>query len=802
MSLFEPVGLGDVELGHRIVLPPLTRLRANEKGVPSGLDTEYYRQRAQAAGTLLIAGALINDDDEAHSSTPGIYTSDQIKGWKKVTGAVHQQKSLIFLQLWSIGRYSAGKNYGGKAEPVGAPIDELSTADINDVVKDHVRAARNAIAAGFDGVEIHGAHGCLLNRFLYDDNNRDDKYGGSIENKVRVFFDIIDAVSDAIGSSKVGLRLSPFDSNYAYGPIPIFSYLLARLEQKKKEGREIAYVHLVEPRNSIENSDFIRHIWSGALIRAGGFTPKTAAEAVKDDPELLIAFGRYFISNPDLVRRLQDNLPLAKYDRSTLYSQDAKGYTDYPNYDEQVERERLHQPKKSRLQKKLILNAFAMTTPNHLSPGLWRHPSSDTSNYNKVEYWVNLAKLLERGKIHALFIADTLGPYDVYGGPRNIRPAVTTGTQFPVGDPALAVSAMANVTEKLAFGVTTSTTYEHPYTVARRFSTLDHLSNGRVIWNIVTSYLESAAQMYGLETQIDHDERYGKGEEFLEVCYKLWESSWKDDAVIRDKAQGIFADVNKVRPIHHEGKYFKVDGVHINEPSPQRTPLLFQAGTSKRGSEFGTKHSELIFISGFNSARTGQTVADLRKQAEEQGRGADQIKIVVSVALILGETDEEAQQKYNDFLSYADVEGALTLFGGWTGSDLAKFRDDDDFRFEGPPAIQSTVLSIDDSRRWTKADIAKELILGGFSRKIVGSPTTVADELERWATESDLDGFNLAHITSPGSFEDIVNLLVPELQRRGIFHDDYDSTETARGQVFGHDHLPSDHPGYQYKWLD
>ena len=133
---------------------------------------------------------------------------------------------------------------------------------------------------------------------------------------------------------------------------------------------------------------------------------------------------------------------------------------------------------------------------------------------------------------------------------------------------------------------------------------------------------------------------------------------------------------------------------------------------------------------------------------------------------------------------------------------MENFGDDVFFFLEGPPAIQSTVLSIDDSRRWTKADIAKELILGGFSRKIVGSPTSVADELERWATESDLDGFNLAHITSPGSFEDIVNLLVPELQRRGIFHDDYDSTETARGQIFGHEHLPSDHPGYQYKWLD
>lgn len=802
MSLFQPVRVGDIELQHRIALPPLTRLRANENGVPNGLDAEYYKQRAQEGGTLLIAGALVSDDDKAHRATPGIYTTDQIKGWKHVVKGVHDKNSFIFLQLWSIGKFSKGKTFGGPDEQENASISDLSNADIKNLIQDQVQAAKNALSAGFDGIEIHGAHGYLLDRFLHDDNDRTDKYGGTIENKVRIFIEIIDAISTVVGPSKIGLRISPFDSDYTYGPLPVFSYLLALLEQRRKNGSGIAYIHLVEPRSPSESSEFVRQIWSGILIRAGGFNPQTARTTAEGDPKVVIAFGRYFISNPDLVRRLRDNLPLAKYDRSTFYTQDAKGYTDYPNYEEEVKLNQLHKCKKPRLQKKLILNAFVMTTPNHLSPGLWRHPSSDTSHYNKIEYWVELAKLLERGKLHSLFIADTLGPYDVYGGPKNFEPVVRTGTQFPVGDPSLAVSAMAAVTSHIGFGVTTSTTYEHPYTIARRFSTLDHLTNGRVIWNIVTSYLDSAARMYGLENQVDHDERYNKAEEFLEVCYKLWESSWKNEAVVRDRKTGVFADVDKVRPINHEGKYFKVDGVHINEPSPQRTPLLFQAGTSKRGSDFGTKHSELIFISGFNPSSASKTVASLRKQAQEQGRGAHQIKIVASVAVVIAETDEKAQQLFDEYTEYADLEGALALFGGWTGSDLSKYGDNDDFRFEGPPAIQSTVISIDDSRRWTKAHIAKELILGGFSAKLIGSPKTVADKLEDWAYEADLDGFNLAHITSPGSFKDIVDLLVPELQRRGLFHQDYADVQTVRGQVFGQDQLPPDHPGYKYKWLD
>lgn len=813
MSLFSPIKVGDVELKNHIVHPALTRLRAVKNGAPNGQEVEYYKQRAQDPGTLLIAGALVKNELEPDTNgevyIPGIFTKPQIDGWKRVTKAIHDRGSYAYLQLWSIGKILPEGGAKIFEQPKENVINQLSEDQVQSLVTEHVEAAERAIKAGFDGVEIHAAFGYILNQFLQPSNERTDQYGGSIENQTRIILEIVDAVSQKIGAQKTSVRVSPPSENdgEGYTYLPILTSLVSQLELRKRAGEEISYIHVVEARNPALNesvSSFLRHLWSGVLIRAGGYDLKSAKTTVADDPKSLIAFGRLFISNPDLVARLRDGLPLEGYNRSTFYSNDTKGYTDYKNYEasgppSKKVRTNGHEAKPDK--KKFILNAFVMNTPNHLTPGLWKHPESSTEDYNTIDYWSNLAKVLEKGKIHTVFIADTLGPYDVYKGPHNYKTVVETGTQFPVLDPSLVVPVMAAVTENLSFGVTTSTTYEHPYTVARRFSSLDHYTKGRVIWNIVTSYLDSAARLYGLPEQIDHDERYNRAEEFLDLCYKLWESSWKDDAVVKDKLRGIYADKTKVREIQHHGDHYKSEGVHISEPSPQRTPLLFQAGTSKKGSEFGTKHSELIFVSGFNPTKTASTVAGLRAKAKEQGRDPASLKVVASVALIVGETDEAAQQRYDEYVSYADIEGALALFGGWTGYDLSKYGDDEDFRFIELPAVQSTVLSIDDSHRWTKSEIAKNLILGGFGAKFVGSPSTIADQLETWADEADLDGFNLVHITSPGTFEDIVEYIIPELQRRGRFREEFESPgATARGQIFGHDHVSPDHPAYQYKW--
>jgi len=244
--------------------------------------------------------------------------------------------------------------------------------------------------------------------------------------------------------------------------------------------------------------------------------------------------------------------------------------------------------------KEILINAFHMNSIGHISPGMWSHPRDQSLNYNKIEYWTELAKTLERGKIDALFIADVLGVYDVFRG--NANAALSQAVQVPIHDPLMLVPAMASVTEHLCFGLTGTLTYEPPYTFARRISTLDHLTNGRLAWNIVTGYLNSAAKGLGLEKQSGHDDRYEIAEEYMDVVYKLWEGSWEEGAVIRDKTSRVFADPEKIHKVSHQGRNFELNAYHLCEPSPQRTPILFQAGASKRGSEFAAKHAECVFI--------------------------------------------------------------------------------------------------------------------------------------------------------------------------------------------------------------
>lgn len=228
--------------------------------------------------------------------------------------------------------------------------------------------------------------------------------------------------------------------------------------------------------------------------------------------------------------------------------------------------------------RQIRFNAFDMNCVAHQSPGLWRHPEDQSWRYKDLEYWTELAKLLERGRFDGLFIADVLGTYDVYGA--SDEAAVRQAAQIPVGDPLLLVSAMALVTEHLGFGITTGTGFEHPYPFARRISTLDHLTKGRIGWNVVTGYLPAAARNMGQTDQPAHDARYDHADEYLEVLYKLWEGSWEDDAVVRDRERGVFTEPGKVHHIGHSGTHFSVPGVHLAEPSPQRTPVIYQAGSS------------------------------------------------------------------------------------------------------------------------------------------------------------------------------------------------------------------------------
>ncbi|MGX1567399.1 LLM class flavin-dependent oxidoreductase [Streptomyces sp. NPDC055506] len=454
--------------------------------------------------------------------------------------------------------------------------------------------------------------------------------------------------------------------------------------------------------------------------------------------------------------------------------------------------------------RRIHLNAFDMACVGHQSPGLWRHPDDQAHRYTDLDYWTGLARLLERGGFDSLFIADVLGAYDVYQGSRDA--AVRQGAQIPLSDPLPAVSAMAAVTERLGFGVTVSLTYEQPYKLARTLTTLDHLTKGRIAWNVVTSYLESAARNLGLGEQVGHDDRYEVAEEFLEVCYKLWEYSWDDDAVVRDRERGVFTDPGRIRDIAHKGRHFTVPGVFLSEPSPQRTPVVFQAGASPRGRAFAARHGEGVFINAVTPQATRRVVDDIRAKAAAEGRDPYSVKIFILLTAITAPTDEEARAKHADLISYASHEGALALYGGWSGLDLSELAPDQPLEYVDTDAVRSALAifsTADPTRRWTPDDVARYLGIGGIGPVVVGSPATVADELERWVEEADIDGFNLAYAVTPGTFADFVDLVVPELRSRGRLPEEPSAT-TLRERLHGPGSGPrvrADHPAAEYREL-
>lgn len=452
--------------------------------------------------------------------------------------------------------------------------------------------------------------------------------------------------------------------------------------------------------------------------------------------------------------------------------------------------------------KKISFNAFEMNCIAHQSPGLWRHPQDRSVEYKDIEYWTDLAQILERGFFDGIFIADVLGIYDVYH--QSAEHALTGAVQVPVNDPLQIVPAMAAVTKHLGFGVTTSISFEHPYPFARRISTLDHLTKGRVGWNIVTSYLESGSKNLGLKTQVNHDNRYDIADEYLEVLYKLWEGSWEEGSVLRDRESGIFADHKKVHPIQHEGKYFTVPGIHICEPSPQRTPVLYQAGASSRGQKFASQNAECVFIAAPSKIATKKVVQGIRQKLAQESRDPYSVKIYALLSIVTDETDAKAQAKFKEYQSYGSYDGALTLLSGWSGVDFSQYQPTDKVEYIQTNAIQSLLdsyVNADPERVWTIEEIANWNSLGGNGPVLVGSAETVSDALQQWVEDTDVDGFNLAYILAHQTFADVVEFIVPELQKRGVYQTSY-AQGTLREKLFGAGpYLPENHRGAKYRNL-
>jgi FMN-dependent oxidoreductase (nitrilotriacetate monooxygenase family) len=451
--------------------------------------------------------------------------------------------------------------------------------------------------------------------------------------------------------------------------------------------------------------------------------------------------------------------------------------------------------------RQIRLNAFDMNCVGHIQHGMWAHPRDRSMHYTDLDHWVSLAQTLERGLFDGLFLADILGVYDVFQGQPDA--SLRNAVQIPVNDPLLLVPAMAYATRHLGFGVTCNLTYEPPYTFARRMSTLDHLTKGRIGWNVVTGYLDSAARGMGLAQQPEHDSRYDVAEEYMQVVYQLWEGSWEDAAPLHDRERRLYADPARIHRVKHEGKHYKVDAIHLSEPSPQRTPVLYQAGASARGREFAAAHAECIFVNGQFRHNVRDIVADIRAQTKTFGRDPHDIKVFVGATVVVAPTDAEAQDKLAEYRAYASSEGALAHYSASVGIDFSRYGPDEPIRFVSNNAMRSNLEAITVRSRdseWTLRKLMQMMVLGSRQAPIVGSPSRVADEMLAWMDEADVDGFNLSRTVVPECVEDFVALVVPELQSRGAMKQAY-AHGTLREKLFGGSaRLPPGHPAARCRW--
>ena len=419
--------------------------------------------------------------------------------------------------------------------------------------------------------------------------------------------------------------------------------------------------------------------------------------------------------------------------------------------------------------REIRLNAFDMATPGHIQQGMWTHPRDNSRNYARLDHWTGVARLLERGLFDGLFLADVLGIYDVYGGSPDA--ALKGGVQVPLLDPVLTIPAMAAVTTHLGFGVTSNTAYEPPYLFARRMSTLDHLTGGRIGWNIVTGYLDSAARALGYVGQMAHDDRYDLADEVMEACDALWHG-WDEDALVLDRASGVFADPSKVRYAHYQGKYISTRGPLSIPRSPQVRPGIMQAGASPRGRAFAARWAEMIFATPATKADSLAYRLDIRARMEAIGRNPDECAVLPSMTVVVGETESIAREKAAYLESLVDPELVIASSSWSVAADLSKV--------DTPEAMEAndTNQGVQGHRdRMLQVAKAKGITFAEAVRQpralVAGTPGMIADIMEDWFTSGACDGFILPPTIFPTTFEEFGRMVVPELQRRGIFRRDY-----------------------------
>lgn len=439
--------------------------------------------------------------------------------------------------------------------------------------------------------------------------------------------------------------------------------------------------------------------------------------------------------------------------------------------------------------RELIYNAFLHLTPNHHSHGYWRTPEGSVQyGYNKLESYVDVVRTLERGRFDSLFIADVVGVYDLDFGDGTA--SVRAGSQFPEPDPVTIASALGLVTEHLGIAVTSNIIQAHPFSFARQLSSIDEFTGGRAAWNIVTSYLSNGFRNYGHDTIVSHDERYRWAQEYVDVTYKLWEHSWEDGAVLHDPSTNRFFDPDKIHRINHHGDYYDVEGPHVVEPSPQRTPVLFQAGNSPAGREFAVRNAEVTFLPSNTPDAAKRDIARLDDLARQRGRDPESLKKIVQLSTVIGSTEEEAKRKQKYLHDNIDYNALRAFLSGGSGIDLSAIDPDTTLdelkdRTELGDGVRShfrAAVEADygDGHPVTFRDFLRDnaFLPGRFA----GTPDQIADEVERWA-DAGVDGFNVVPVTTLGWWDEWVDQVVPVLQARGLAQREY-HPGTLREKLF------------------
>lgn len=433
---------------------------------------------------------------------------------------------------------------------------------------------------------------------------------------------------------------------------------------------------------------------------------------------------------------------------------------------------------------------------NYGSPNLWKHRDDLRRTNLGYDYWSNVGKLVEEAGMDFMFLGDVLAIDDSF--PQSAKMSLRSGGGIPAHDPVAIASAVLSSTSKVGVIVTMSSTYEHPFRVARTFSTLDHLSGGRVGLNVVTSYLPSAARNFGLQEAFGHDERYELADEFMDVLYKLWEGSWEEDAFVMDADSGLFAEPEKVHRIDHVGKRFRVAGPHVSPPSQQRTPLLVVAGWSPRGHVFSANHAEVVFA----GSQSAQEIIRGRKaiEAELNALGTNRpVRVYGGFSVVTAPSKDELSQKLGLLreVHQSDGEALWANHGAWSGIDLLGLPDNasvDGAR--GHTESVSTALARDPSTATVGGLKRKLLELGGSDPNVfIGLPEEVTDQIEEYARCSGVDGLVLRTFLSPGSLRDFAQLVAPILDARGLMDKSRSGTASLRRRLMGHDLLDQRHRG-------